>query len=356
MMNALRSMCGWTAPSLARLAIERIQRCAVRRSRRSPSARQQPGPQLAVLDTPVLEELQRARIEGDVPNPPSLRRVPLENGRLRIAFGATLVDGDLRADGQLATAQVSPPQGGQLGAAGAGGRGNPEGDGCRSMRRRRDHCGDGIVRHPQSVTGAATGRRDQCRGVSRDPSPLQCLREGSAEDLELVVDAPPSYAGGSKRQDPTVFVLDLQRADGLASERSLRDESRPAGLVPSRALRPPIFVQCLPDLEQVSHGAAGARRGSIDGQPGGNSFGRPSPTSHRPADLDGPALGVSSDEDPDLPDAGGALPQVVVQPMSVAMGVRTPPWRRRWCCLPTQNCYPSRRFAITTRWIWFVPS
>lgn len=37
-MNALRSTCGWTTPSPALCAIERTHRCAVRRSRRCPSA------------------------------------------------------------------------------------------------------------------------------------------------------------------------------------------------------------------------------------------------------------------------------------------------------------------------------
>jgi len=40
MMDAARSMCGWTAPSPARLPMERTPRWAVRRSSRCPSWRQ----------------------------------------------------------------------------------------------------------------------------------------------------------------------------------------------------------------------------------------------------------------------------------------------------------------------------
>ena len=39
MMNAARSMCGWTSPRPAYLPIDRTQRCAVRRSSRAPSRR-----------------------------------------------------------------------------------------------------------------------------------------------------------------------------------------------------------------------------------------------------------------------------------------------------------------------------
>jgi len=44
MMNAARSMCGYTWPRPARLPIERTHRCAVRRSSRCPSRRRRIGP------------------------------------------------------------------------------------------------------------------------------------------------------------------------------------------------------------------------------------------------------------------------------------------------------------------------
>ena len=44
MMNAARSMWGWTWPSPARLPIDRTQRCAVRRSSRCPSRHSRIGP------------------------------------------------------------------------------------------------------------------------------------------------------------------------------------------------------------------------------------------------------------------------------------------------------------------------
>jgi hypothetical protein len=53
MMKALRSMCGWTMPSPARFAIDRTHRCAVRRSRRCPSAPEEDRPLSAFADGEV---------------------------------------------------------------------------------------------------------------------------------------------------------------------------------------------------------------------------------------------------------------------------------------------------------------
>jgi hypothetical protein len=82
MMNAARSMCGWTAPSPARCPIERTHRWAARRSRRWPSRRRRFGPSWrsptarSALEAEVLDvggtgladtqpvELQRPKLRG----------------------------------------------------------------------------------------------------------------------------------------------------------------------------------------------------------------------------------------------------------------------------------------------------
>ena len=59
MMNAALSMCGWTGPMPARLAIERTQRWAVRRSRRPPSWRGRIGPDVR---SPMARSMVRAAL------------------------------------------------------------------------------------------------------------------------------------------------------------------------------------------------------------------------------------------------------------------------------------------------------
>jgi len=69
-------------------------------------------------------------------------------------------------------------------------------------------------------------------------------------------------------------------------------------------------------------GTGAAAHGELGRHPVGVAFGSPD----GPAHLGGTALGVSAREGPDLPHPRRALP------------------------------YPSSLFAITTRWIWLVPS
>ena len=133
-----------------------------------------------MLGAPLVEELQRARVERDRADPPGLRRVALQHRWSGVTPPPSPVDDDLRADRQRLAADVVPTQGGQLGPASAGGRGGSERDysglarrGGRAPRRLRrpawpsdrptDHLSQTPARRGSArsnpTSAAATGRR-----------------------------------------------------------------------------------------------------------------------------------------------------------------------------------------------------